>query len=70
MYKVTDKSGNIIPGLLKNNLGSFVVEQNTEYSNYLQMKAQFQKINTLTNEVEELKKLVGDLINNQKKVKT
>ena len=54
MMQVKDQSGNIVPGLLKDSLGSIIVEKDYDYNKYVQEKKRLDKINNLESEVKEL----------------
>lgn len=62
MIKVRDENGNVIPGLLKNDLGAIVVEQTSDYQRYLTEKKQQETINNLSKELSELKDLISSLL--------
>lgn len=67
MKRVKDESGNIIPGLLKDEKGALVVSDVSEYNKYKKqkefMQSQSSKIDSLGKEVEELKRLIKQLLN-------
>lgn len=65
MIQVKDESGNLVPGLLKDNLGAIIVEKDYNYNKYVQEKKRLDKINNLESEVKELKELIYTLISKQ-----
>lgn len=62
MHRVKDQSGNIIPGIMKGDIGSLVVTDVDQYYKYMREKESIQKINNLENEVQQLKELVQSLL--------
>ena len=78
MIRVKDENDNIINGLIKNDVGAIIVDDNTSYKKYIQSKKQLETINTLTKDMEttskglvslkqdvdEIKFLLQTLINN------
>lgn len=64
MLQVKDQSGNVVPGLLKNDLGAIIVKRDKEYNHYIQSKQQAEIINNLTKEVSELKELIEKILSN------
>lgn len=65
MKKVIDQNGNILPGIVKGNIGGLIVTDETQYQKYIREKESIQKINGLENEVQQLKELVECLIKSQ-----
>ena len=66
MIRVKDEAGQIVPGLYRDDSGALVVKDDPGLNKYNKQKsvvsAQKATIEKLTNDVEELKKLVGMLI--------
>lgn len=62
MIRVKDHSGNIVPGVYKNNLGAIVVKNEPA----LEENRRIHRIASLESKVDELTQLVQTLLNNQK----
>lgn len=62
MLRVKDENGNVINGLVKDNLGNIIVNNDKEYNRYIQEKNMQQSVNQLEHEVKELKSMITDLI--------
>lgn len=65
MIQVTDDNGNVIKGIYRNNK-SLIVENDTEYLKYKKQRdlliQQQQRIESLTSDVDHLKRIVEELI--------
>lgn len=70
MRKVQDQSGREISGLLKNNLGALVVENNSEYNKYIIAKQQAETIHMLKKDVDDQKQAVSDLLKEMHEMKS
>ena len=70
MHKVQDQSGREISGLLKNNLGALVVENNSEYNKYIIAKQQAETIHMLKKDVDDQKQVVSDLLKEMHEMKS
>lgn len=62
MQKIKDSYGTILPGILKDSIGSIVVTDTNGYYKYLREKESIEKLNDLENEVQQLKELVQTLL--------
>ena len=63
MIPVKDTTGLPVSGAYKDTLGSISVKNDTEYRKYVFAKKQAEKINKMSEDIEELKKTVHELIN-------
>lgn len=70
MHKVQDQSGRKIPGLLKNNLGALVVENNSEYNKYMIAKQQAETIQMLKKDLDSQTQVVSDLLKEMHEMKS
>lgn len=70
MIRVKDESGNIVPGLYKNELGAIVVKNNPEYQKYIQRKQEIKIINDLQKEVSEQKEIIESVVAEVQEIKT
>lgn len=62
MLRVKDPHGNILPGIMKGDVGNLVVTDKDQYYKYMREKESIQKINNLENEVQQLKELIQTLL--------
>lgn len=62
MHKVKDQNGNIIPGIVKSDVGGLIVTDTERYYKYMREKESIQKINNLEHEIQQLKELVQTLL--------
>lgn len=60
--EIVDKNGNIIKGLVKNNNGSLVVNDITEYNKYIYQKKISDKLIELDNRISVVETLISKLI--------
>lgn len=66
MSLIKDNHGSILSGFEKNSLGAITVKNDTELQKYLFARNQALTVKKLKEDVEELKRIVNDLINSQK----
>lgn len=62
MLRVKDENGMVIDGIFKDQNGSIVVSNNKEYHKYIQEKNIKESVESLSNEVKDLKDMVTKLI--------
>lgn len=56
MIRVKDDSDNIVTGLFKTEVGSIIVDKQSEYSKYLEEKQRVIRLNTLELDINSIKK--------------
>lgn len=66
MKRIKDENGNIVPGVIKTERGAIIVNDTSEFNKYKQqqqmMQEQRRRIENLSSEVETLKALVQQLL--------
>lgn len=66
MIRVKDSNGRIVEGLFRDETGALIVKNDAELDKYLQQKRvvveQKETINRLSDEIEELKRMVNSLL--------
>lgn len=67
MIKVKDEQGNEVPGLFKDSRGVIVVKDDAQHRRYMKEKNQAEIINNLVKEISELRQLVDELIESNRK---
>lgn len=55
MIRVKDDSDNIVTGLFKTEVGSIIVDKQSEYSKYLEEKQRVLRLNTLELDINSIK---------------
>ena len=55
MIRVKDDSDNIVAGLFKTEVGSIIVDKQSEYSKYLEEKQRVVRLNTLESDINSIK---------------
>jgi hypothetical protein len=61
MLKVKDEYNNIIPNLMKNELGGIVVSKTAEYDQFMAQKNNANKLNSLENEINNIKEDMSEI---------
>ena len=66
MKRVKDENGIIVPGVFKNDLGTVIIDDSAEFNKYKRHKElasdQSRKIHDLTGKVEDLERMVRQLL--------
>lgn len=69
MIRIKDQSGNIVPGLYKNELGAIVVNNNAEYQRYMQAKHQVEAINKINEDIDRQEQAINIIMSEMNEVK-